>query len=131
MAVWKVLRGIHVDDEARLVKARVILDESGKVKELREVERAKNTFYSGDIFESEVDLSRLNTGNARKFELLPGYDTSSLPKREQEADDGLEKMTIPALKKMAEAEEIDLGDAQNKTEIINVIRLTQGQPVEA
>lgn len=140
MAVYRILLSIHSDKNARLIKPvsfeenPELFDKEGNFSHQRESGDKKNPivmFYPGDIIETEVDLSRHQLKNGpRRFELLPQYDTSNLPKREED-DDGLERMTIADLKTMAEAEEIDLGDASIKAEIINIIRVTQGQAVEA
>ena len=79
-----------------------------------DVKTGKN-FNPGDIIESDRDL--VNAGRDRKkYERMPSVEPMS------ETRD-LSKMTVTALKKLAEDEGIDLGDAQLKDEIVEAIQL--------
>ena len=66
-------------------------------------------YEQGDTVESETNLVERFIN---KFERV--YDDPD--------DDGLEKMTVDALKKVAEAEEVDLSDIASKKDIITAIR---------
>ena len=114
MAIWKLLRGVHVDKKARLVEARK--------EPMIGVERKEGdgTFYPGEVFETKSDLSGHNNSPERKFQKLDDYE----PITPEATNDGLESMTIAGLRAMAEDNEIDLGEAVvKKAEIIEVLRI--------
>ncbi|MHC4686854.1 MAG: hypothetical protein ACYTEW_21470 [Planctomycetota bacterium] len=72
------------------------------------------TYHPGDVIDSASDLSKHNRENSTRFELLPGGATG--------VADGLESMTVAQLRQHAEAEEIDLGDATKRAEILALCR---------
>jgi len=75
------------------------------------------TYRPGDIIETDKDLMRLNRG-FQKIEKL----TEAVPISEMPTDDDLSRMTVVSLRELAEREEIDLGDATLKTDILETIR---------
>jgi len=109
------------------------------------------TFRKGDVFESDYNLDKMfNSVGAIKFEALDGVQFKSALEdmsdeelaaevvRRQEAkagnqptsteyqeEDSLDSMTVRELKNFAEQEEIDLGNASTKENIIRVIRSSQ------
>ncbi len=141
MAIWRILRGVHADNSARLVQAVKPKEKPGAflrntdgslatVDDKKDGEpiysRIRNSgenimFYPGDIVETDKNLNSLQVGNAKRYELLPHYDTSQTDKDNSVTN--LDSLTIPQLREMAENEEIDLGDASKKSEIIEMIRL--------
>lgn len=95
MARFKLLRGIHVNMK------------TGK------------TSNPGDVIDSDQDLTN-NGQDRKKYELLPSVEP--IGNLVSDARD-LSKMTIPSLKKLAEDEGIDLGDATLRDEIVEAIQL--------
>ena len=92
MARFRLLRGIH--------------NEGGK------------TYKPGDVFDSASDLGRHNRGGGIRFEKL----TEAVPISETPTNDDLSRMTVPSLRELAEREEIDLGQAVLKDDILETIR---------
>lgn len=104
----------------------------------------KNTVYvKGDVFDSDKDLLRENRSNPDKdrFELVSSdtpmhYNGCPLTRKEQKegktttptvvnptaAEDTFSSMTLDELKKFAQAEDINLGKAKSKDEVLAVIR---------
>lgn len=99
------------------------------------------TYHKDDVFESATDLELLNappaTNLRKKFERVPDNTpvtpmtvrpTNSAPPYPLDSasspqfNDALENMTIAELKQYAAEEEIDLGKASKKEEVIEVIR---------
>lgn len=76
------------------------------------------TYYPGDVFDSARDLSKhpYNRPNAFRFRAL------STGPVEAKARNELDSMTVAELKQYAEAEEIDLGDATKRAEILALCR---------
>lgn len=105
---WKILRGIINDGTITPVS----------LVEIEGVNRVKGdgVFYPGDIIETDKDLSRHNNGSEMRVEKL----TVMQPINEGSGD--LSKMTVPALRKLAEEEGIELGDATLKDDIVETIR---------
>ncbi len=108
MSRWKVLQGVHQDKNTKLIQPST--DKLG-------VERKPNdgVFYRGDVIETNADLSQVGgcRGNP-KFE------------RVEDSEDALDSMTIQQLREFAAEEEIDLGDASKKDEIL---RLCKGEAI--
>lgn len=103
------------------------------------------TYSAGDTFESASNLERFNSpGHSPKFERLqddvkvgPKSRVKATPTPEQlpevqtqlndeestdEATDTLESMSVAELYKFAKENDIDLGRARKKNELIEVIR---------
>ena len=106
------------------------------------------TYVKGDIFDSSVNLHKLIDHDRTKFQLVDEHviltkvKSKSVLKKEQDkevelpqgsaeddkvidpttADDGLDDLSIKELRAMATEDEIDLGEAKSKSDIINVIR---------
>jgi len=120
MARYRVLRGIHGEGGTPAVR-----DESGKVtapaKPLKQYHKGSD---DGDIVETDVDLcERFNIPDGpRKFDRLPDAPVNQV---------ALDTMTVPELRKHAEGEEIDLGTATRRDEILNTIHaaMDEAQPV--
>jgi hypothetical protein len=149
MARYRLLRGSHIEAHFRLSNpkdpASAVIDES-------------KVYQRGDIIETEDDLLKYNGGpmDPKKFELVldeltdlksmlsarekleqrikvaqaaeEGFRTSQTDAAKYPANDTLESMSVAELRKYAEEEEIDLGAATKKDQILNIIR---GQPVKA
>jgi hypothetical protein len=91
-------------------------------------------YRQGDIIESDVDLEKKLKNKFQRViddamptvrkPMVKTEDEPQLPKEEGESDPGdtLEAMTVSQLKKFAAEEEIDLGTATKKSEIVNTIR---------
>lgn len=76
------------------------------------------TYYPGDVINSASNLAEHNKPNAFRFR--------PLPKSEADRDEGLDAMTVSQLREFAAEEEIDLGDATKKDEIL---RLCKGEAI--
>lgn len=119
---FKLLRGTH--HEAKW-------DKSVKPP----VDRGR-TYHAGDVIETNFDLTTLNGGDPQtvKFEkvddatpatavdAVPVEIKSSVNTNAAAVDDTLDAMTVNELKEMAAEEEIDLGSAKSKAEILSVLR---------
>lgn len=105
---WKILRGILND--STVIPVNLV--------EIEGVERVDGdgVYYPGDVIETDKDLGRHNHPSEPKFEKLTVIQPIS------ESTKDLSKMTIPALKKLAEEEDIDLGDATLRDEIVEAIQ---------
>jgi hypothetical protein len=93
-------------------------------------------YEAGDIVESDADLLFLNgkVGSlGPKFEVvhddrLHATDRVNLAKKEMPVDpaspqgDGLDSFTLDELKQLAEDDEVDLGKAKTKEQVIKAIR---------
>ena len=124
--VFKLIRGSHTEGE-------VTNPATGSLTPV--------IYKKGDVFESECDLEKHNSPGAKKFELLfngtmekyralrgtqnsTSAKTNSIPANTVTQDydrDTLRVMTVKELKQLAESNEIHLGDAHLKDDIINVI----------
>ena len=108
-ARWQLLRGIVSDKTLRPVT----------LVEIKEVNRVAGdgVFYPGDVVESDKDLSVHDKPSGMRFKKLTVIQPIN------EAAEDLGKMTVPALRKFAEEEGIDLGDAALKDDILETIQL--------
>lgn len=94
----------------------------------------RKVFKAGDIVTTDSDLMQFNQPGAAKFEVV---DSVGRPKTNKPVEkriqskatvpdiplgDGLGDMTVNELRAMAEEEEIDLGSASRKDEIVKAIR---------
>jgi hypothetical protein len=69
MARWRLNKGLHVDKRATLVA-------EGELPE--GVERKAGTFYPGDVFDLNVDLTKLNVPGARpRFTRMPDAEPAA------------------------------------------------------
>lgn len=107
--------------------------ERGKAKDdPNYVPRLLSHIYKmNDVIETDEDLTVFNQPGSMKFELVDAMGRPTLqetrtappqPQAQQPVSDGLELMNVKDLRKHAAEEEIDLGDAKGKTEIIKKIR---------
>ena len=78
------------------------------------------TYKVGDVIDSASDLSKHNKDVVR-FEPLSEGSLGG--------HSGLESMTIAQLKQHAEEEEIDLGDATKRSEILAICQEAQPEPL--
>lgn len=86
--------------------------------------------YDGDILESKTDLAaRFNVkGFAPKFRRVPSltplqrYGVDGAGSKDDPTD-GLDALTVAELREFAAQEEVELGQATSKADIIEVIRL--------
>ncbi len=118
--------GVDRPDTIKIYAAKIptmVKDEDGN--EHSELRTMKGYEEDSDIIETTVDLAtRFNVGTNpqhKKFERL--YPDPEQP-GELEADEDAEElnqMNVKALREFAEANEIDLGTASLKQEIINTI----------
>jgi hypothetical protein len=128
MAKYRLLRGSH--------------HETKWVQQGSEQVDEGTTYHKGDLIETDDDLLKYNSGDARspKFErVLEGteqvpdtvealeVERSRIEQRIAElkgkpASDPLEDMTVADLRALADSEEIDLGEARTKAQIIEAIR---------
>lgn len=81
------------------------------------------TYKRGQIIESMSDLDRFNKPGARKFRRLDALPEpiTDVPVNNKPTDT-YDEMTIDELRAWAEGEEIDLGGATKKADIIKVLR---------
>ena len=117
MAQWKILRGVHADKNMKLVRARVDTPDDVLGVERRP---GDGVFYGGDIVESDLDLG------PPKFEKVESPIAVQRP-----PDGGLESMTVAELKQHAAEEEIDLGDATKRAEILRICQEATPDPIPA
>ena len=77
---------------------------------------AEKTYYPGEIVESDDPLDELhNKPHSIRIRKLPDHEPiTAVP-------NALSSMTVPELKELAEAEEIDLGEATKKADIMAAI----------
>lgn len=89
-------------------------------------------YKPGDVIETKSDLLKLNSPGSTKFALLESvpvaepHEAKKSGKKSKKAEPvhgsaTLDAMSIEELQAMAEAEEIDLGGATRKDEIIDII----------
>ena len=145
MPRWKLLRGVHSDRTAKPVSLEVQKGVEGRenTKEiaqtmrealrdfvLPEKERSPFAFYPGDVFDSDKNLMHLNAyirgGEpiSIRFAKVEGIAHQAPPPDppQQPPKDGLADMSLAELREMAATEEIDLGDAKRKDEVLATIR---------
>jgi len=101
---FELLHGLHSDQNATMIKP-------SEDKGIARVE-GDHTFYKGDVFETDVDLRKLNEGGTTKFRLV----TDSGP------GDELESMTVAALYDLAQAEEFDIPPKLRKAQLVRAVR---------
>lgn len=124
MAKWKILRGVHSDKNARLVSMGELNSPDGKPAVERlpidhsawQDSEADKTFYPGDVIETDVDLSQLNTPTDTRFQRIG--------KEEEEPEDEFAGMTVSELEEFAKAEEIEVPAKLKKAQLIEAIRGT-------
>ena len=86
-----------------------------KVKYRARNRRTRELFEGfSDEIETEKDL--VDLFGPQKFKLLPSYEPLG------EGNDNFDRMKVAELRELAEEEEIDLGEATKKGEIISLIR---------
>lgn len=93
----------------------------GRHSEGRNEDGSPKVYVRGDIIESTTDLEKHNTkGAPQKFtRVRPGTKPEQTPQETERED--FERMTVSQLKQLAADEEIDLGEAKTKQEIINAL----------
>lgn len=109
MPVYRLLRGVHSEGTNE--------DDSPKI------------YRPDDEFFSKNDLMKHNRpGQPPRFALVSGKSPDG-PSPQEEAGDqkeegrkSLEEMTVPELLKLAKDNEVDLGDARKKDEIIAALQ---------
>jgi hypothetical protein len=126
MAVYRVLRGSHAE---------------GFYPKGHQLAGQPIVYNPGDVLESKNDLTKHNAKMDQrvlgknylgdKFALVDddrvqptdkvGSQEASVLQNGQ-SDDGLDKMNVAALRELAEGDDIDLGQAKNKQDIISAIR---------
>lgn len=100
MPRWKLVTGVHSDQDAILIQA----------KEIPGAERGPGLFYAGDVFDSDKDLSHFNIPGSVRFEKLA------------DDPDDLDRLTMPQLKTLAGEEEIEVPSNLRKPDLIKAIR---------
>lgn len=81
------------------------------------------TYHAGQIVESKSDLLRFNSPGSIKFELLGARNSYfSEPVKQENEQDELGRMTVGQLREFAAANEVDLGPAKSKDDILRTIR---------
>jgi hypothetical protein len=122
MALYRLLSGKHIGVGPPGCKCEKCSDEDT---------RNWHVYRPGDIIDTKINLLALNQPpRSMKFEMVDekgkivhsesavAHPQTPIPARR----DGLEAMTVNELKLLAAEEEIDLGEATRKEEIIAVIR---------
>jgi hypothetical protein len=100
---------------------------------------AQRTYVRGDVFDSPYNLLKFNSLESKRFEVVP--DSTPLvhnevkkppaepnletPQAGPATENTLDSMTVTELRTLAEEEEIDLGNASRKDQIIQAIRATR------
>lgn len=81
------------------------------------------TYTPGDVFESASDLSAHNVrGDLPRYERVTSSIALSHGEKPADRDPlGIHHLSVPELKKWAENEEIDVGDATRKSQITKII----------
>jgi len=80
-------------------------------------------FQKGDIVETDKPLDKIMANKfVRILEGASATEEAPTNKLDTEVADGLQNMTVAELKAFAADEEIDLGTATKKAEILNTIR---------
>lgn len=80
-------------------------------------DKNKDRFEPGDTIETKIDLNEKFDPAKEMFERQPDFVPIT-----NVNEDGLDNLTVEGLKKMAEEEEIDLGEATLKADILQTIR---------
>lgn len=113
------------EDTTRLYAAKIVMvvkDDEGN--EYEEMKPPKGFEEGCDIIDTTVDLAkRFNAGikpEYRKFERLPDPEQPGEVEADEDAEE-LNVMNVKGLREFAENNEIDLGTATRKQEIINTI----------
>ena len=75
-------------------------------------------YRRGDHLESGLELDKLHPGKFRRM----GAGGVAAAEPEKKPADSLDGMTVAQLREFAEGEEIDLGSATKKSEIVKTIR---------
>lgn len=147
MGFYRVLEGKHFGKGPKGCECDACLynqKEYEKVRDARKegieyVPRLRDHAYrKGDIVETEFDLLAFNQPpRSMKFEKVDsiGRPVSQLARSKKstatagdfDLGDGLEELTVEELRKLAEEEEIDLGSASRKDDIIKEIRKSMVQ----
>lgn len=85
----------------------------------RDSDGVSRTYSAGEECDSDRDLVALF--GEEKFRLVSGSPVAPAQSNNR-SDDGLLAKTVADLRELAEEEEIDLGDAKTKVDIIKAIR---------
>lgn len=116
--LFKLLRGYHKDWTYRT-------DAEG-----RRQTSSQRLYKPGETVESDRDLAKLfNHPGSIKFERLPDPPQSTAQPAvavAERPDVDLDSMTLRDLQALAETEEIDLGGAKTKDQMVKVIRQALG-----
>jgi len=116
---YLVLAGMHIEASGVYKSAKLKNPVAFKAEEI--------DFRDGDIVDSVSDLSKFNCGPGNeKFEWVgPGIHTPKKSKDLILKSEELSRMNVDQLRKIAEEEEIDLGDSLKKVDIIQRIKKAQ------
>ena len=99
----------------------------------KDVNGVQQVYRSGDTFDSCSDLTKLNaSGMGKKFELLQRTETATMeptvePEDIKSTEQELNKKTITQLREIAEMNDIELGGARTKQEIIEKLLEAAGE----
>ncbi len=113
MKRYQITGGTYTEGNKRAGTLRFFAARNRATKELRK--DSEGTIVS-DIIDTEKDLHKI-FGGGRQFRRL--HNTPTL-------GDSLESKTIDQLKSLAEEEEIDLGGATKKSDILSRIQVAVG-----
>lgn len=146
LKLYRLLAGIHIQDEftkdadGKLIQARDADDKPVTERGKPVYEKAPMTYRadSNNVVESHKDLItilpnkfQLIGPSKRKMsdEEVKAWGIKDDPKKtavktqdDEPEDDGLEKMTVADLHELVERDEIDIGNATRKDDIIKAIR---------
>lgn len=105
MGLWKQHRGVHCDKNAKLVTP-------ASEELMKGIIRQPNTFYGGDVLESDSDLTRHNFSNVLKFTKL----------KSNEPSDELTGMSVAQLREFAKSENLEVPAGLSKADMVTAIR---------
>jgi len=100
MMTFEVTGGLHVEPDGRIYKR-------------------------GDRFQSRLEMDKLFGIKFRRTDAGDSSPTAAAPEVEEFGD--IEAMTLEELRQFAEGEEIDLGDAKKKADVLRVIKEALGE----
>lgn len=112
MALWKILRGLVVDKNLKLVRPSSQIAEGGRVD---------GFFYPGDVVRTDKDLSVHNPkGGLLKYEKLPDEPSDEDPVDDKDSELG--SMKLAELRNRAEELELNQTSLGTKADYIEAIQ---------
>lgn len=116
---FKLLAGFHIAAD----KSKPKISYMPNVPEEQKIYPDRR-YKQGDVIETDEDLGALfnQPGTPPKFERVDGYGAPEGWGPIDKPKDGLDELTVKALKELAEAYEVDLKGATTKDSIVSILR---------